>query len=410
MENQAQVNQAPLTIQQPDDEINLMDLLLVVAKHNRFIIKLTLLSAIVAIVIALLLPNIYTAKSVILPPQQVTSSASMMLSQLGGLGGLAGGAIGMKNPSDLHVGMLKSRTMADTLIQRFKMQRLYEAKTLTDARKELADATTITAGKDGFISIEFSDEDPNLAAAVTNAYVEELDSLNKTLAVTEASRRRLFFENQLVGTKDSLANAEVALKETQERTGLIALDKQGEAIIKAVAELRAQLAVKEVELSAMRAYATEQNPDYRQLREVVSGLRGQLAKVESNNSSTGKGNIFVPTGKVPEVGLEYIRKMRDVKYQETLFELLSKQFEIAKIDEAKDSALIQVVDKALVPEKKSKPKRALIIVLATILTFFIGILLAFFREASERTYQDTASVKRMHLLRSYLRNGNKRTF
>ncbi|NOS97708.1 MAG: hypothetical protein HOP25_04470 [Methylotenera sp.] len=404
MENQAQVNQAPLTMQQPDDEINLMDLLLVVAKHNRFIIKLTLLSAIVAIVIALLLPNIYTAKSVILPPQQGSSSASMMLSQLGGLGNLAGGSLGIKNPSDLHVGMLKSRTMADTLIQRFKMQSLYEAKTLTGARETLAAATSVTVGKDGFINIEFSDEDPKLAAAVTNAYVEELDRLNKTLAVTEASRRRLFFENQLVGTKDSLANAEIALKETQERTGLIALDKQGGAIIEVVANLRAQVAAKEVELSAMRAYATEQNPDYKQLREVLIGLKAQLAKVENSNTS-GKGDVIVPTGKIPAVGLEYIRKMRDVKYQETLFELLSKQFEMAKMDEAKDSALIQVVDKALVPERKSKPKRAVIVILATMIAFFVGIFSAFLREESVRISQDPTSAERVSLLRRYLRMG-----
>lgn len=409
MENQIGQNLAAQTLathtmQQTDDEINLMDLLLVIAKHNRFIIKLTLLAAIIAVIASLLMPNIYTGKTVILPPQQGASTASMLLGQLGGLGGLAGGAMGLKNPSDQYVGILKSRTVADKLIQRFNLQALYETKTMTATRLALNGASNISSGKDGFITVEFDNKDPVLAANVANAYIEELDRLSQTLVVTEAAQRRLFFENQLIKSKEDLADAEIGLKLTQERTGLIQLDKQGEAIITAVAELRAQLAAKEVELSAMRAYATEQNPDYRQLREVVYGLRAQLAKVESNTSAA-KGSIFVPTGKVPEVGLEYIRKLRDVKYQETLFELLSKQFEMAKIDEAKDSAIIQVVDKALPPDKKSKPKRAVIVVLTTLLAFFIGILIAFYREAKERASQDAESALRLNLLQRYLRKG-----
>jgi tyrosine-protein kinase Etk/Wzc len=395
---------ATQTMQPADDEINLMDLLLVIAKHNRFIIKLTIFAAIVAVIASLLMPNIYTGKTVILPPQQGASTASMLLGQLGGLGGLAGGAMGLKNPSDQYVGMLKSRTVADRIIQRFKLQELYETKTMVETRRALNGVSSITSGKDGFIIVEFDDEDPLLAANVANAYIEELDRFSQTLVVTEAAQRRLFFEKQLIKAKEDLADAEIALKLTQERTGMIQMDKQGEAIITAVAELRAKLAAKEVELSAMRTYATEQNPDYRQLREVVYGLRAQLAKVESNTAA-GKGNIFVPTGKVPEVGLEYIRKMRDVKYQETLFELLSKQFEMAKIDEAKDSAIIQVVDKALPPDKKSKPKRAVIVVLTTLMAFFIGILIAFFRDANERASKDAESAERVNLLRRYLRKG-----
>lgn len=407
MENQTLANQSQLNMQQLDDEINLMDLLLVIAKHNRFIVKLTLLAAILAIGVALLLPNIYTAKSVILPPQQGSSTASMLLGQLGGgLGDPVGGVLGVKNPNDFHIGMLKSRTIADTLVKRFKLQTLFEAKTLTAAREVLVGSTTITSGKDSFITIEFSSKDPKFAAEIANAYVEELDKLNQTLAVTGASRRRVFFENQLTVTKDNLANAEISLKETQERTGLIALDKQGGAIIDVVANLRAQVAAKEVELVAMRAYATEQNPDYRQVREVIAGLKVQLAKVERNNVA-GQGDVMVPTGKVPALGLEYIRKVRDVKYQENLFELFSKQYEMARIDEAKDSALIQVVDKALPPEKKAKPKRALIVVLSTMLAFFIGILLAFFREAYARSGQDPEASKNMKLLFRYLKKGNQ---
>jgi uncharacterized protein involved in exopolysaccharide biosynthesis len=389
---------------QDDDEINLMDLVLVLAKHNRFIIKLTASVAVLAVIYALLQPNIYTAKTVILPPQQGASTASMLLGQLGGLAGLAGGAAGIKSPNDLHIGMLKSRTVADKMIARFKLQQKFKAKTLEATRAALTGATVIASGKDGFITIEYSDKDPKFAASVANAYVEELDKLNNTLAVTEASRKRLFFETQLKMTRDNLAAAEVGFKQTQERTGLIQPEAQGQAIIMAASNLRAQVTAAEVKLQSMGSFATPQNPDYQKLQQNLTSLRAQLVKAERNGVQ-GRGDIMVPTGKLPETGLEYIRKMRDLKYQETLFELLSKQFEIAKIDEAKEAALIQVVDKALVPEQKSKPKRALIVILATLMAFFLSVLLAFVREASERASLDPASAERMNLLRRYLRRG-----
>jgi uncharacterized protein involved in exopolysaccharide biosynthesis len=403
MQNQDNPN-ATTQAQIDDDEINLMDLVLVIAKHNRFILKLTGSVAVLAIIFALLQTNIYTAKTVILPPQQGQSTASMLLGSLGGLAGLAGGAAGIKAPNELHIGMLKSRTVADKMIARFNLQKKFEAKTMEATRKTLAGATEIKSGKDGFITIEYSDEDPKLAASVANAYVDELDKLNNTLAVTEASRKRLFFEKQLKSTRDNLTVAEVGLKQTQERTGLIQPEAQGQAIIMAASTLRAQVTAAEVKLQSMGSFATPQNPDYQKLQQNLTSLRAQLAKVQGS-SQQGRGDIMVPTGKLPETGLEYFRKMRELKYQETLFELLSKQFEMAKIEEAKEAALIQVVDKALVPEQRSKPKRSLIVILATLMAFFIGLLLAFVREARERASQDPASAERMNLLRRYIRRG-----
>ena len=389
---------------QDDDEINLMDLVLVLAKHNRFIIKLTASVAVLAVIYALLQPNIYTAKTVILPPQQGQSTASMLMSQLGGLAGLAGGAAGIKSPNELHIGMLKSRTLADKMIARFNLKQKFKAKTMEATRAALAGGTEIKTGKDGFITIEYSDEDPKFAASIANAYVEELDKLNNTLAITESSRKRLFFEKQVKATRDNLVAAELGMKQTQERTGLIQLEAQGQVIIAAASSLRAEVTAAEVKLQSMGSFATPQNPDYQKLQQNLTSLRAQLAKVQGS-SQQGRGDIMVPTGKLPETGLEYLRKMRDLKYQETLFELLSKQFEIAKIDEAKDAALIQVVDKALVPEQKSKPKRSLIVILATLMAFFLGVLLAFVREASARASLDPATAERMNLLRRYLRRG-----
>ena len=389
---------------QDDDEINLMDLVLVLAKHNRFIIKLTASVGMLAVAISLIMPNIYTAKTVILPPQQSASTASMLMSQLGGLASLAGGAAGIKSPNELHIGMLKSRTVADKMIARFKLKQKFKAKTMEATRAALAGGTEIKTGKDGFITIEYSDKDPKFAASIANAYVEELDRLNNTLAITESSRKRLFFEKQVKATRDNLASAELGMKQTQERTGLIEPEAQGQAIIIAASNLRAQVTAEEVKLQSMGSFTTPQNPDYQKQQQNLKSLRAQLAKIQGSGQQ-GRGDIMVPTGKLPETGLEYLRKMRDLKYQETLFELLSKQFEIAKIDEAKEAPLIQVVDKALAPEQRSKPKRTIIVILATLMAFFLGVLLAFVREASARASLDPASAERMNLLRRYLRRG-----
>jgi tyrosine-protein kinase Etk/Wzc len=378
-----------------------LDLMIVVAKHKKIVISLVLFSAVGSIIVSLLLPNIYVGTAKVLPPQQNQSSAAMVLGQLGGLAGLAGGSIGLKNPNDLYVGMLKSRTIADGIIERFSLQNLYRKDTLVETRDRLADKSSITAGKDGLITIEYEDEDAERAAAVANAYVEGLESLTRALALTEAAQRRLFFEQQLKTAKEDLTEAEVALKLTQEKTGLIKLDDQGRAIIEAVASLRGHIAAKEVELRAMRAFATEQNSDYVRVQQQLLALRGELLKLEKARIS-GDGDILLPTGKVPEAGLEYLRKFRDVKYNETIFELLAKQFEMAKIDEAKDAGVVQVVDKAIAPDRKSKPKRAIIVVISTLVGSFLAVLWAFVRESKERASQNPFFAERWSLLRRYL--------
>jgi uncharacterized protein involved in exopolysaccharide biosynthesis len=384
-----------------DDEINLLDLLIVLAKHKRMIATVTFGAALLSVIGSLLLPNIYTGTAKVLPPQQSQSTAAMLLGQLGGLAGLAGNSLGIKNPNDLFVGMLKSRTVADNIIARFELQNVYDRDTMVETRKDLADNSTITAGKDGLITVDFDDEDPKRAAAVANAFVEELDKLTQSLAVTEAGQRRLFFVRQLQQAKEDLSKAEVALKVTQEQTGLIKLDDQGKAIIESVAALRGQISAKEVELRAMRTFTTENNPDYVRVQQQLAGLRSELAKLERARIS-GEGDILLPTGKVPEAGLEYLRKFRDVKYQETIFELLAKQFEVAKIDEAKEAAIIQVVDHAIAPDRKSKPRRALIVIAATLISGILISLWAFVSEARLRASRDPVQAERLSLLRRHI--------
>ena len=386
---------------QMDDEINLMDLLLVIAKHNRLILKFTGSVALLAVVISLLMDNVYTAKVMIMPPQQTQSSAaSIMLSQVGALGSLTGID---KNPSGLYIAMLKSRSVADYVIDRFKLMSVYKKKTYVATRKKLEDSVTMTAGKEGMISIEFDDTDPKRAAAIANGYILGLDNLVRRIAVTEAGRRRLFFENELKKSRDNLDAADLAMKNLQEKTGVISIEAESTSILTAEANLRAQVAAKEIELSAMRGYATAQNPDVRRAEQMLVSLRAQLAKLEGQRRGT---KIEMPAkNKIPSMAIDYMRRMRDLKYYEGLLTFVSQQLASARLDEAKDAPVIQVVDKALVPEKKSKPKRSLIVILATLMAFFMGVLFAFFKEASERASQDPASAERMNLLRRYLRSG-----
>ena len=386
------------------DEIHLLDLLIVLARHKKLVIGMPIATGLIAMAISLVMTPIFTSTAKIMPPQQQQGSglAAAMLGQLGGLAGAAGSIAGLKSPSDLYVGMLGSRTVADNLISRFKLKERYETETMDETRLVLDKVSDIASGKkDGMISISVDDEDPQFAADLANAYVDELTKLTQTMAVSDASMRRLFYEKQLKEAKEQLADAEVALRKTQEKTGMIQPDGQVQAIISGIAQLKANIAAKEVQLKAMRTFATGQNPDLLRAQEELHGLQAQLAKMEKNQPGK-EGDFMVPTGKLPEVGVEYVRRLRDVKYQETLFELLAKLFELAKIDEARDASVIQVLDKAVPAEKKTKPKRALITLIGAMAGGMLGVLLAFIRESYLRSRQSPADSVRWKELQTAL--------
>jgi len=357
------------------DEISLLDLLIVIAQRKRLIVSVTAMAAVGSLIVSLLLPVRYTSTARMLPPQQNQSAASAIFGQLGSLGALSGIAgvgkdLGLRNPSDLYVALLKSRTVEDALIDRFDLTAVYDETRRSDARKELENRSVITASKDGIISISVEDRDRKRAAEMANAYVEELRRLTQRIAITEASQRRLFFEQHLADAKSELASAEQALKETQQKSGLISLDAQSKAIIESVAAVQASIAAKEVEVQAMRSFATDRHPRMILALEELEGLRRQLRKLEVQKNA-GNGDILVPTSKAPELGIEYLRRLRELKYREIMFEALAKQYEIARLDEAKNNAIVQVVDEAVEPDKKSSPPRTLI-VLVTVVVGFLG--------------------------------------
>ena len=388
------MNELENAVDPASGEIDLLDLLIVLAKRKKQIFRFTAGIAIVSVIVSLSLPKIYTASTTIMPPQQGQSSAASMLGQMGALAGMAGSSLGIKNPGDLYIGMLKSRNVEDDLIRRFDLKALYKARTEEDARKTLEGNAAISDDKkSGMISIAISDKDPKRAADIANAYVDELNRLTASLAVTEASQRRLFFENQLKLVKDNLAKAEYDLQALQQKAGLIQVYPQEKEIAESNAKLRAEIAAKEVELSAMRVGVTPNNPEYVR-------LQGELESLKKKLGGSNEGNGSDPS--MSKDSLEYIEKFRNVKYNQAVLEMLYKQYELAKIDEAKDYPVIQVLDKATPPERKSKPKRALIVIASTLIALFLSIFWAFISEATEKAKSDPERSEKYDSLKKFL--------
>jgi len=382
-----------------EDKRHFLESFIVLAKRKFFILGFVAGAAILSTAVALLMPKYYTANAKLLPPQQSQSIASAMLGQLGPLiGAVAGKDLGVRAPNDPYISMLHSRNLTDKLIDRFSLMSVYHKKLREDARKRLESLTEIVVGKDGVISISVEDRDRNRAAEIANAYVSELEKLTKTLAVTDAAKRRVFFEQEVKTTSDELANAEVALKKTMESTGIFQWESQSKVMTEALAKLSEQVHAKETFVQIMRSsFATAENPDLIRAEQELAALRGQLARMERGQGGHSVADLSMAN--VPAAGLEYIRKLREVKYREALFELLAKQYEAARIDEARDAAIIQFLDKAEPPEENSWPRPLLIILCATVLGLLIAIIVVYVQETMERAREDPQYLARLQMLK-----------
>lgn len=376
----------------------LFDLLIVLAARKWFILGMAFAGGLIAAITAFLLPPSYTAAAVIMPPQQQQSAASALLGQLGPMASLTGRDLGFKTPADLYIGILSGRTIADQIIAAYGLRHIYGKKTLEETRSFLAKCTHFSTGKDSLIKIAVDNRDPKLAAALANGYVDALYGQTRRLALTEAGQRRLFFEQQVLAEKNALADSETALEATQERTGVLQVNSQVEATIRAMVQLRAEIVGREVMLVSLKGAATDQNPAVVRQEAELGALRQQLQTLESRGGSSRSGDPIISTSELPKAGLEYVRSVRDVKYHETLFELLSKQYEIAKIDEAKEAPVIQVVDSAVPPERKTWPPRSLLAIAGAIAFGLLACLCAFLNNR----LQEPADAEKLRLFRSAL--------
>ncbi len=368
--------------EETEDEISLLDLAITIKENIKLLVLAPVAAGVVALGGSFLIAPTFTASTSFLQPQQQQGAAAAMLQGLGALGGLAGAATGLKNPADQYVAFMKSRSVQDALVKRFDLQKRYEADLHEDALRALGTAARINAGKDGLIKVEVDDKEPAFAAQLANAHVEELRKLLDRLAVTEAQQRRMFYEKQLEQTKAKLTVAQSALQRSGINEG--ALRAEPKMAAEAYAGLKAAVTASQVKLQSLRTYLTEQSPEFKLAQSELGALQAQLSKAESASNVAADD--------------EYIAKYRDFKYQETLFEMFAKQFELAKLDEARDGALIQVVDVAQTPERKSKPKKAMIAVLTTLATGFVLLLFVFVRQAWRNGLKDEATAQKLKQL------------
>jgi uncharacterized protein involved in exopolysaccharide biosynthesis len=361
------------------------DLAMALARHWKLLLLGPLCAGLFALGVTFLVPKTFTARAVILPPQQQQSSAVTALASLGALSGLAGAVGSLKSPVDQYVALMQSTGVADRIVDEFHLKTVYDEEYQVEARKELAKNVRITAGKkDGLIVVEVDDEDPARSARMANRYVDELRRLTSMLALTEAQQRRVFFEQQLGQTRDKLAAAQVALQEGGFSAG--ALKAEPRAAAESYAKLRAEVTAAEVRLQTIRRSLADNAPEVQQQLSLVSALRAELQKLEASSDVAREPG--------------YVGRYREFKYQETLFDLFARQFELARLDESREGVLIQVVDVATPPERKSKPKRTLVAIVTTVVTALLAFGGVALSELLRRAGQDPVASRRLDTLRA----------
>jgi uncharacterized protein involved in exopolysaccharide biosynthesis len=377
-----------------DEEVNLLDYWRVVRKHLRLIVALYAIAVLATMGYSLWLPKIYESTATILAPDE-RGIRGLGLAAALATSGVTQAVPGLSMPSltpqrDMFVSVLKSRTMAQDVVQRFDLQTRYEALLQSDAIRRLSGMTTVTLSKDGVISVEVEETDPKLAAEMANFYVTNLDRMLTRFATTEARKQRVFIADRLTETERELRRAEEALRHFQETNKVIALQEQARGAAETAAQLKGEIMASEVQLEVMRKFATDANPEVvkvkqriQEMKRHLSGMqygKGWVLPAETRNPGEPRNEIYVPFVQVPELGMELARLMRDAKVQETVYTLLTQQLEQAKIAEVSDMPTVQALDKAVAADRKSKPKTIINMAIAGITSLFVGILLAFFLE------------------------------
>ncbi len=373
---------------QQDSELGLLDYLELFAKHRRTVLRITFAGCVLCVIVSLILPNKYASTAQILPPQQDSGllGVLMMGSNSGmGLGSMAADLLGKANPVDRYESILNSEAIKDAIIDRFRLMDVYKQKYRLYTYKQVDKHVKIKAGKkDGIITITVEDKNPQRAADMANAFVEELDKLLTRINIGDASQDKAYVEQQLTKAKSDLARAEDNLKTFQAKNKTPDVVEQAKGTIKGVGDLEGQLAIEEVKLEGMRRSFTDSNEAVKNQQAIVASMKAHIAKFEGSRHAAAVPGV----GSVPELAQQYLRLIREVKIQEAIVELLTKQSEISKLTAEKDYASIQFIQKARVADTKSKPIRWLIVLVGTIASGIIGMLYATFIESTAKMTEE----------------------
>jgi uncharacterized protein involved in exopolysaccharide biosynthesis len=387
--------------------VTFIELMVMLALRKRLIAAATGIGILVAVLVSLLLPIRYTSTTTIMTPREApsltalfTSNGQLANANLSSLASLAGPGMLMRNPNDLYIGFLQSRPVVDAIIDQFGLMKLYRSADRTAARATLAKRTEIVSQKSGLLAISVTDSDKKRATAMASAYIAQLRALTQSIALSEASQRRLFYEDQLKRAKDDVVQAEFALQQVEQKSGIVQVNAQTSAIIGGLAGLRAQITAKEVEVQSLRSYSTDRNPQVQLAESELGSLREQMAIMEQRNPS--KKPFDIGLGDIPTAGLDYLTAEHELLYRQTLFDLLLKLYDSARLDEAKEAAVIQTVEPAAEPDRKSSPKRKLIALCGLFCGFLVGCAMALLEQLKAHFHSDPASAKQFQALKKAL--------
>lgn len=351
---------------------------------RRFLVRLAVWGLVLSTIIAFLIPKRYESTTRLMPPDSQSGSGMAMIAALAGKGGLglsslAGDLLGMKSSGALFIDILRGRTVEDRIIDRFDLRKVYHNRYWEDARKNLAQNTEISEDrKSGVITIMVTDGDPNRAALMAQAYVDELDRLVAEVSTSSARRERIFIEQRLQAVRQDLDKASHQFSEYASQNTTIDITAQAKATVEAAARLEGELIAAQSELEGLEQIYAKTNVRVRSLQARVDELRNQLHKIggdtpdhpsDKNASDKASGQEFPSIRQLPLLGVKWADLYRETKIQEAVYELLTQQYEMAKIEEAKEIPTVKVLDPANVPERKSSPHRLQLMVLGMLLTF-----------------------------------------
>jgi len=378
-----------------DDELSLLDMAYMVWRRWRLVVAVCAVAAIVTFAVSKLMPKFYESTATVVAPKE--GSGNSLLSGLAAYGliqqvpGLSIPTLPSFTPNrDLLVGVLKSRTIGQAIVDKFELRARYRARYLDDAITDLKNATTISVSREGVISVKVEDRDPTLAAAMANHYVELLDQFVGQYGTGEAGRQKTFLTGQLARARVDLDSAEQALRRFQEQNRAIVLQEQTKGAIEAAARLKGEIIAAQVQLQVMRNFATDANPEIIAIRRRIEEMNRQLAQMQYGEAPArqadgrDRGDFTVPFARVPGVGLELVRMTRDVKIQEVLVTLLTQQLEQARIAEARDTPVVQSLDRAVPAERHSRPRAVLNAGLAGVAALVVSVSAAIVLETRRR--------------------------
>jgi tyrosine-protein kinase Etk/Wzc len=386
-------------------QVGIFDYLTILVSYRRFILLNLVGVCLIVAFLSFLLPSWYRAETTLLPPQEEPAFGLGMASSILGAASGFGSSFSlpfMATPSDVYAAVLKSRVVGEAVIKEEKLMQVFDTQSMEEAQKTLFSNVSVRVTEEGLISLAYEDKDRNRAASVANRFVEEMDRINREKSTSQAKNARIFIEERLVQTERDLTRAEEELRRFQEENKTILLDDQMKAAVEKAAELKAQMVSAEVKMNVLSRTLSPSHPQVRSLRSEISEIRNQLEILElgnENDNSEGKTILDVPFAQVPSLSLKLARLMREVKIQESVFELLTQQYEQYRIQETKDTPTVQVLDRAVPPEKRVRPRRAVLVIISGILSLFTTTVFIFGLEYFKRARQkDPETVARLESL------------